>query len=130
MDIETYIKELGQDTVVNELNLKEKSLTLPGLKAKWVSRLIKHKNSLNSLEKRKKLLIRNILPKVRESLPVKLSDNVIKESAEGTKEIQDINEHIEAEKSIIDFLEKSEKVMTSFTYDISNIIKIVQLETL
>lgn len=130
MDINSYIKELKEDTSVNELVLKEKSLMLPGLKAKWVSRLITHKNTLSDLEKKKKRLLKSIIPKVRESLPVKLNDSVIRDSAEGTKEVNEINEKIEEQKNIIDFLERTEKIMSSFSFDISNIVKVVQLETL
>lgn len=130
MDIATYIAELKDDTIVNELSLKEKALMLPGLKAKWVARLITHKNTLTALEKKKKRVLKDLIPKVRESLPVKLNDNVIKDSAESTREVHDISEQIEQQKNIIDFLERTEKIMSSFSYDISNIVKVVQLETL
>lgn len=130
MDINTYINELKEDAVINELNIKEKSLLLPGLKAKWVSRLITHKNILYSLEKKKKRLIKNLLPQLKENMPVRLSDNVIKESAENTLEVHTLNEEIDREKSLVDFLEKAEKAVSSYSFDISNIIKIMQLETL
>lgn len=130
MDINSYIAELKEDTIVNELTLKEKSLMLPGLKAKWVSRLITHKNILTQLEKNKRDIIRGLVPKIRESLPVKINDSIIKEKAEHTIEIKKINDDIEQQKMFIDFLEKTEKIMSSYTYDISNIVKVVQLETL
>lgn len=130
MILDDYINEIKEDTKVSEINLKEKSLSLPGLKAKWVSRLINHKNTLASLERSKKQKLKNLIPKVKETLPVKLSDTVIKETAESTEEISLINSKIETEKSIIDFLERAEKIMSSFTYDIGNIAKIIQLETL
>jgi hypothetical protein len=125
-----YINELKLDAVINELNIKEKSLVLPGLKAKWVSRLINHKNTLNNLERSKKKLIKNLIPQVKENMPVRLSDNVIKESAESTVEVQKINNEIDREKMLVDFLEKAEKTVSSYSFDISNIIKIMQLETL
>ena len=130
MDINSYIKELKEDTTLNELTLKEKTLMLPGLKAKWVSRLINHKNVLSEYDKKKKRLLKSIIPKVRESLPVKLNDSIIRDSAENTKEIHEVNEKIEEQKNIIDFLERTEKIMSSFSFDISNIVKVVQLETL
>ncbi len=131
MDVLTdYINELKLDAVINELNIKEKSLVLPGLKAKWVSRLINHKNTLNNLERSKKKLIKNLIPQVKENMPVRLSDNVIKESAESTVEVQKINNEIDREKMLVDFLEKAEKTVSSYSFDISNIIKIMQLETL
>lgn len=128
--LQEYISELKEDAVINELNIKEKSLLLPGLKAKWVSRLINHKNTLNSLERNKRRLIKNLIPQVKESMPVRLSDSVIKESAESTVEVQKINNDIESEKILVDFLEKAEKTISSYSFDISNIIKIMQLETL
>lgn len=130
MTLDLYIEELKKDTAVNELNLKEKSLSLPALKAKWVSRIILHKNTLNSLNKTKKRILKDTIPQVREKLPVKLSDNYIKEQAEDIVSISDITAEIDREEKIIDFLEKVEKIMTSMTYDIGNIIKVVQLETL
>lgn len=130
MLVSEYITELKEDTKVNELSLKEKALMLPGLKAKWVARLINHKNKLAELDREKKKTIKNILPKVKENLPVKLNDSVIISKAENIKEVAEINERIEEQKNIIDFLERTEKIMSSFSFDISNIVKVVQLETL
>ena len=129
-NLETYIDELKKDTVVNEINLKEKALLLPGIKAKWVARLINHKNTLIRLERKKKNLIKDTIPKVRDSLPVRLSVNFIKEKAEDTTEVNLLINEIEQEKSVIDFLERTEKIISSMSFDMSNIIKIVQLETL
>ena len=130
MTLESYIEELKKDTVINELNLKEKSLSLPSLKAKWVSRIILHKNTYNKLQRNKKKLIKDTLPIIRENLPVKLSDSYIKEKAEDVNTISAITEEIDREEKIIDFLEKVEKIMSSMTFDVGNIIKITQLETL
>lgn len=131
MDNLTFlIDDLKKDTVVNEINLKEKSLQMPAIKAKWVARLINHKNALYALEKKKKNKIKDIVPKIKDTIPVKLSENYIKEKAEDTSEISNLNNEIDEERQIIDFLERTEKVISSMSYDISNIVKIVQLETL
>lgn len=130
MTLESYIEELKKDTVINELNLKEKSLSLPSLKAKWVSRIILHKNTYHKLQRNKKKLIKDTLPIIRENLPVKLSDSYIKEKAEDIGTISSITEEIDREEKIIDFLEKVEKIMSSMTFDVGNIIKVTQLETL
>lgn len=130
MTLDSYIEELKADTIVNELNLKEKSLSLPALKAKWVSRIILHKNKLNNLQRTKKKLLKDTIPQVKDKLPVKLSENYIKEKAEDIVSVSNISEEIDREEKIIDFLEKVEKIMSSMTYDIGNIVKVVQLETL
>jgi hypothetical protein len=128
--LDKYIEEFKSDTIINEINLKEKSLMLPGLKAKWVSRLITHKNNLNKLQKNKKKIIKEAIPAVRESLPVKLSDSYIKEHVEEINTVSEFSKKIQDEEVIIDYLEKVEKIMSSMTYDLGNIVKIVQLETL
>ena len=43
--------------------------------------------------------------------------------------MKEVSEKIADEKLIIDFLERAEKIFSSMSFDISNIIKIVQLET-
>lgn len=125
----TYLEELKLDTQVDEISLKEKALLLPGLKAKWVARLITHKNNLNRLEKQKPKIINQIVEKIKKEAPIKLHTNVIKEKAETCDEISELNAKISEEKLIIDFLERVEKIFSSMSFDISNIVKIVQLET-
>lgn len=124
-----YLEELKIDTQVDEISLKEKALLLPGLKAKWVARMINHKNNLNRLEKQKPKIINQIVEKIKNDSPIKLHTNVIKDKAETCDEIRELNEKISEEKLIIDFLERVEKIFSSMSFDISNIVKIVQLET-
>ena len=57
----TYIEEIKADTGVDELSLKEKALLMPGIKAKWVSRLIMHKNAIRGLEKQKSKIISEVM---------------------------------------------------------------------
>lgn len=130
MDIYSqYVEELKEDTKVDEISLKEKALFLPGIKAKWVARIINHKNNLNKLEKKKPKLIESITEKIKQDSPIKLHNSIIKEKAETLPEIQEINLKITEEKNIIEFLEKVEKIFSSMSFDISNIVKIIQLET-
>lgn len=130
MDIyNSYIEELKEDTKVDEITLKEKALYLPGIKAKWVARLINHKNSLNRLEKQKARLANELMEKVKKDSPIKLHNTIAKEKAETLPDFQDLILKISDEKIIIEFLEKVEKIFSSMSFDISNIVKIVQLET-
>lgn len=130
MDIfNTYTQELKEDTKVDEINLKEKALFLPGIKAKWVARMINHKNELNSLEKRKAKIISNLIERYKAESPIKLHVAVAKDKAETDESVLELNKKIQEEKLIIDFLERVEKIFSSMSFDISNIVKIVQLET-
>jgi hypothetical protein len=129
MDLAEYIEELKQDCIVDEINLKESSLLLPAKKAKWVTRLILQKNNLNKLEKDKKELVRKLTELLKEQAVVNLSVAVLKSKAEQHEKVLEIDEKIQESKNLIDFLERVEKVMSSMSFDIGNIIKIVQLET-
>jgi hypothetical protein len=124
-----YIEELTEDTKIDEMSLKEKALFLPGIKAKWVARIITHKNNLNKLEKRKPKLLEAFINKIKEEAPLRLHSSIAKDKAEAMPEIQEINLKITEEKNIIEFLEKVEKIFSSMSFDISNIVKIIQLET-
>jgi hypothetical protein len=54
---------------------------------------------------------------------------VLKNFAEKDNSVIEIDQKIEESKNLIDFLERIEKIMSSMSFDIGNIIKIVQLET-
>jgi hypothetical protein len=129
MSLANYIEELKQDCIVDEMNLKESSLLLPAKKAKWVSRLILEKNNLNRLEKEKKKQLNAIIEKIKQEAVASISAPVLKNLAEKHESILEIDEKMEESKNLIDFLERIEKVMSSMSFDIGNIIKIVQLET-
>jgi hypothetical protein len=129
MSLSNYIEELKQDCTVDEMNLKESSLLLPAKKAKWVSRLILEKNNLNRLEKDKKKQLNIVIEKIKQEAVASISAPVLRNVAEKHESVLEIDEKIEESKNLIDFLEKIEKVMSSMSFDIGNIIKIVQLET-
>ena len=129
MSLSNYIEELKQDCTVDEMNLKESSLLLPAKKAKWVSRLILEKNNLNRLEKDKKKQLNIVIEKIKQEAVASISAPVLRNVAEKHESVLEIDEKIEESKNLIDFLEKIERVMSSMSFDIGNIIKIVQLET-
>jgi hypothetical protein len=129
MSLNEYINELKQDCVIDEINLKESSLMLPAKKAKWVARLILEKNNLNKLEKDKKNLTGKLIKLLKEESVATLSNAVLKNHAEKHEEVIKIDQKIEESKNNIEFFERVEKIMSSMSFDIGNIIKVVQLET-
>jgi hypothetical protein len=129
MSLNEYINELKQDCIIDEINLKESSLMLPAKKAKWVARLILEKNNLNKLEKDKKNLTGKLIKLLKEESVATLSNAVLKNHAEKHEEVIKIDQKIEESKNNIEFLERVEKIMSSMSFDIGNIIKVVQLET-
>jgi len=129
MSLSNYIEELKDDCVVDDINLKESALMLPAKKAKWVTRLILAKNSVNKMEKDKKKQISIIMEKLKQESISTVSNAVLKSLAEKHESVIEIDNKIEENYNLIDFLERVEKVMSSMSFDIGNIVKIVQLET-
>jgi 23S rRNA A1618 N6-methylase RlmF len=126
--LEKYIKEIEIDLKIDEMNVKEMSLKAPGKKHFWVSRLIRHKRNLIDLENQKEDLKKRVVNEIQHQSIVKLSYVAADKASDSTELIKSINKQIADEKILIEFLEKTEKIFSSLTYDIGNITKIMQLE--
>ena len=126
--LERYINEIEEDLKIDQFNIKEASLKSPGRKHFWVSRLINHKRNLQSLENKKLDLKKQIMDQIHDQSPVKLSTYTVDKTSDDSGMIREIQVKINEEKLIIEFLEKTEKIFSSLTYDIKNIIEIMKLE--
>jgi hypothetical protein len=129
MSLSKYMEELGKDCAIDEINLKESALILPAKKAKWVARLILEKNLANKLEKDRKEKVNSLIDAIKHEAVASLSLAVLKNLAEKDTSVIDLDLKIEESRNLIDFFERIEKIMSSMSFDIGNIIKIVQLET-
>jgi len=129
MLLEDYINELQDDLKIDELILKEYQLKLPGIKHKWTGRLIRHKMDINGLRKKRELLKKELVVKIQEQSPVKLALPVIERTAEKHSEVIEIDCRIKELELIVELLEKSERTLSSASYDIKNLVEIIKLET-
>jgi hypothetical protein len=128
--LERYIKEIEEDLKIDEFNIKEVGLRIPARKHFWVSRLINHKRNLFKLENDKNIFKKNVMSELQTQSSVKLNIITVENAAENHDKMREMNIKIGEEKLLIEFLEKTEKTFSSMTYDVSNIIKIMQLEQL
>jgi hypothetical protein len=129
MLIDEYIKELETDLKIDELILKDYQLKLPGIKHKWAGRCIRHKLEINELRKKREHTKKLVVDKLNEQSPVKLAFSVVERTAEKCNEILDTDNKINELELIIELLEKAEKILSSASYDIKNLIDIIKLET-
>lgn len=128
--IEEIKKELEEDTKVDELNLLEKQLKLPAIKHKWVARLIEQKRYLNNLKRKKKVVRAAVLSTLNtQGLPPGLPKSSLDKKIEESEAMIKIEEEIENTELVISYLEKVETIFRSMTYDLTNITKIITLET-
>lgn len=122
-----YEAEFAEDSKINEMNIRDKQMMLPGIKHKYVAYLVKHKRKKYELESIKKQAISDLLAKA--SPDIGLSTPAMSKKHEGHPAIKKINSLIEEQDIIISYLEKVEYITRSMTYDLSNLIKILELET-
>jgi len=126
---EMYKEEIVRDTKIDEINLLEKQLCLPGIKHKWVARLIQQKREKNNLLKKRKELKEQVLEKIKDQIPPGIPKKALDVKLDSTEEIQKIDENIQDIDIMIEYLEKIEVIFKSMSYDLKNIIDINKLET-
>lgn len=126
---EKYVNELNQDVALDQFNLKDSQLGLPGKKHKWAGRLIRHKIELNKFTLTRDIRVKEIITQIKDRSPTPLTDISVNRIAVKHESIVEIDNSIQQLKLIIEFLEKTEKTLSSMTFDISNIVKLITLET-
>jgi len=127
--LEQYSKELTDFCVINEFTVKEKQLQLPAFKHLFVGRLIRHKIYASKLKTQKEKLRSELAHAAAKASPVGLDFSKVEKAMESNEKIVDLNNQIYNNTLIIEYLEKVEKVLSSITYDIKNIVEIMKLET-
>jgi hypothetical protein len=126
--LKKYISEIGSELNIDEMNLKESSMRAPARKHFWVSRLITHKLELNEAKKLKEKTIKALMNKVENDSPIAMSKINLEKSIENTDEIKTLNHQIKEHEMIVEYLEKVEKIYSSLTYDIKNMVQMTSLE--
>ena len=126
--LKKYISEIGSELNIDEMNLKESSMRAPARKHFWVSRLITHKLELNEAKKLKEKTIKALMSKVESDSPIAMSKINLEKSIENTDEIKTLNHQIKEHEMIVEYLEKVEKIYSSLTYDIKNMVQMTSLE--
>ena len=125
-----YIGEIGQDLVLDDFNLKEAQMRLPARKHFWVARLMEAKIKRNSLITDKKKIKKELVKKVITDSPVRISQSAAESAAERHASIDSLNKGIAEQDTIIEYLEKVEKIMGNMHWEIKNIIDINKMEQL
>lgn len=125
-----YTEEIKEDVKIDQINILEKQLCLPAIKHKWISRLITQKRHKNKLEQKKNDIKEEVLKALTEKgIPTGIPKAALSSKVESSEAIKKINDEIKETDLLIEYLEKVEKIMSSFTYDIGNATKIMTLET-
>jgi hypothetical protein len=131
MDLTQYNKykaEIEEELDLSDFNLKDVQMKMPGIKHKWVSRLIDQKIEISKLKQLKSKAIETVSEKLRHDAPVIISDAALAKQAEKHELVRKITDKIEETGILIEYLEKIEKVCNGTSYDIKNLVDIKKLE--
>jgi len=128
--IERYSKEIEVELHIDEFNIKEMSLKTPARKHYWVCRLIQHKKSLLNLKAERYSLREDIVQAIQRESPVKVTRPIAEKSSYQHEGMIELQNRIDEQELIVDYLEKVERTFTSLGFDIKNIIEIMKMETI
>lgn len=124
-----YSNELKEDVSINEFNLRDIQMKLPAIRHKWVARLMMNKFELEKMKELRAQTKYKIIDKLKEESPTILSEMSLNKMAENNNTIEKIDISLKNKKLIIEFLEKVvDEVLKGITFDIKNLIRIIELE--
>lgn len=121
-----YKEAIEKDLKIDQFNIHNKVNDIPSLKHYWVGKLIESKIELKKLQQKKFELIKKV--KENQEVALKLSVSSMKELVEKSPILTEINEQIDENELIIEYLEKVEKIFSSTTYDLKNAIELMKME--
>jgi hypothetical protein len=113
----------------DELNIKDAQMALPSVRHYWVGRLMFHKNQIIKLKKAKEKAIKTLKNKLEEESPVTLSIKTISESVANHEIIIKIDEEINNNEILVEYLSKVEANFRDAQFGMTNLTKIITLET-
>ena len=122
------MKEIGEDLVLNDLNLKQQQQRLPARKHFWVGRLVEAKIKRNNLIAEKNRLKKDLVKKVIEDSPVRINQASAEAATEKYSSVSKLNNTIREQDTIIEYLEKVEKILSNMHWEIKNVIDMNKME--
>lgn len=126
--IDDYIQEIERDVQISELNVRDRQMMLPALKHKYAGLLIRGKICLSSLYNKRADKKKEIASLLKEKSPYDLSDANAEKMADRHDDVVQLNRNIRIKQLEIELFEKAEKIFSSMTFDIKNLIEIMKLE--
>lgn len=128
--LDDYLEEMQADLEVDEINMKEVQMKLPAIKHKWIGRLMRHKSTIYTLNRKKETTKKQVAEKLKKDSMYNMSDAGLSKLIDKQPVIIEIDEQINEQQLLVEFLEKSERIFSSLSFDLKNLVEMVKLETL
>ena len=120
-------EELEKDLEINEMELKEKSLQSPGLKAKWIQIYYEELDYQEKLEEAKTKLRTKYINQYGESPDQ--PKFMIERKADESQEIKKIEKALKEQQKVVRYLaDVNKNIWSGFNFEIKNITELLKLE--
>ena len=127
LELNKYTKELAEDVSLDVSNLREKSLLISTIRAKWLGYYMKEKENLQRIQNLKTKIIKSKMadPANNTSILRLKSEESISQNDE---RIQKLNRMNNSTKENIDFIERAMNILSDYVWQIKNAIEILKLQ--
>ena len=124
-----YHTKIADALRIDELNVKEAQMSLPSIRHYWVGRLMHHKQQISKLKRAKEKATKTLRQKLEHESPIGLTSKTITDSIAQNEVMQKIEEEIANQELLVEFLGKVEQNFRDAQYGLTNLTKIITLET-
>lgn len=122
-----YIRELKEDLKITLSNIREKSMTVSEIRAKWLNYYHVEKENLERIKRAKEKILKQKMGEVKNKdsvLRLKSEESI----AKNDETVQKLNKLAENTKSTINYLEYAQNILNDFGWNIRNSIEILKME--
>lgn len=125
--IQEYSEQIEEDTRIDVLNLKDKQLSSPNVKHKWLFKLTMEKKKLLELLEKKDHIVAG---KMRDN-PLELSKARIQAKANIDDAMIALNKEIKKQELMIEYLDGAvNKIFSQMGFDFRNLVELLKMEQL
>ena len=124
-------KELMEDMQVNLMNVRDKSMTVSSIRARWVMKYFKEKEIVRKLKDAKSTLLQKGVEglqttdtQFRNMSKIRLEEKISKES----DKIKKINEMLSKQNEVVQFMEYALNVVSDFNFTVKHALDAIKLE--
>ena len=124
-ELNKYMSELDEDVKVNLTNVREKSLMVSTIRAKWLGYLFKERENLARIKETRSKILKSAADSQQSSaLRLKSEDAM----AQADPRLGTLSNLQRVTESNLDYIERALNILSDFSWQIRNIVEVLKLE--
>lgn len=123
-DLNKYMEELTTDVNLNMNNIREKSLNVSTIRAKWLGYLVKERENLSRIKDVRAAILKKNADSQTSALRLK-SEDKLAETDDKLQKLSVLQKNVEAN---LDYIERALNILNDFSWQIRNLVEVLKLE--